>query len=80
MRTKTVKASHPPSHCLFSPFLTHSIYFLWHGSWTAYSAYSTSLDQTFVYAYSMNLEQNLPLLNCPYLLSLEIFPFADSAR
>lgn len=31
MRTKTVKASHPPSRCLFSPFLTHSIYFLWHG-------------------------------------------------
>lgn len=36
------------------------------------------LDQMFIYAYAMSQEPNLPLPNCPYLLSLEIFPFADS--
>lgn len=38
------------------------------------------LDQMFIYAYAMSQEPNLPLPNCPYLLSLEIFPFADSSR
>lgn len=38
------------------------------GSWTAYSAYSTSLDQMFIYAYSVRPEPDLPLPNSPPFL------------
>lgn len=81
MRKKTLKLAflHPPLHYLFSPSLTHSIYLLWHGQLDAYSAYLMSLDQMFIYAYSMSMEPNLPLPNCSYLLSIETFPFADSS-